>query len=602
MLILLFLAGIVAAQTRMAQVPDGVSLIDERYFQSAEACRLLTAALLVPEEDFEKRDQALQTALQVAQDGQDLAAQAVIETELALSSLRQGQPAAAFDWVNHCLSMDSLMAQLSPLRQRMYLNIGGIYTKIDAHRLALDQFKMALMIDEERSPQATSRRYRHCSDIAIAFQNFGQIDSAFAYYQRAIDVASTLPETIWASSGLNNLGMAYQNAGRFGEAMHLFQEAAAKLGTASTTEPDFVLSIHDNLGHACIDLGRYEDAVAEFEGNLALMPNPNDLQSRIKAHMGLAEALVALGRTEQSNHHIVEAEHILQACPLTMVPSYATRLLRLQIQWAEARGDWRLVAARQQELMHKLDSAASQTRRIKVGTLENMILDKTASFKTAIELSQSRNAALESRARIRNWLYASGLVVLILISVVMAVAGRRRADRQKANQEQERYQRELLELSLQNQQLQNAHLNHDLEMKQRDITDFAIVHAQRRKVFEEVLDGLKALKRAPNHEQKLQELIHGFKSKMDAEGSLSLDAHHVERVNNAYFDKLRRTYPSLSPAELELCSMIRLGYSVKEIAAMRSIAPASVRIGKTRLKKKLGLGPDDDLTAFLKTF
>jgi tetratricopeptide (TPR) repeat protein len=594
--------GLVYAQAPMSQLPDSVSLIDERFFLAKEACQQLEAALQVPEENFIARDQALQVALQTARQGQDRAAEALIETELGLSCFRQDNYAAAFDWVNRCLSLVPELPPPSPLRQRIHLNVGGIYARMDAHRLALEQFKIALQIEELRGPQATTRRYRHCSDIAIAFQNLGQMDSAYTYYQRAIDVAQALPETIWASSSLNNLGMAYQKAGRYAEAMQLFQAADTKLVQDASTDWNFAVSVHDNLGHACIDLGRYEDAVAEFEGNLARIQTPHDLQSHIKSHLGLAGAYIGLGRLALASQEIAEGERILRSGPPTMLPSYTLRLQRLKIKWAEASGDWQLVAAAQEVLMHKLDSAARQTQRLKVGTLENLILDKTASFKEAIALSQSRNAALESRTRIRNLLYASGLVMLILFSIVMAVVRRRRAERAKTAQEQERYRRELLELSLQNQQLQNAQLNHALDMKQRDITDFAIVHGQRRKVFEEVLDSLKGLKRAPNQEQKLQELIHSFKGKMDAEGSLSMDAQHVELVNNAYFDKLRGAYPSLSPAELELCSMVRLGYSVKEIAAMRSIAPASVRIGKTRLKKKLDLGPDQDLTAFLKTF
>jgi AraC family transcriptional regulator, chitin signaling transcriptional activator len=97
----------------------------------------------------------------------------------------------------------------------------------------------------------------------------------------------------------------------------------------------------------------------------------------------------------------------------------------------------------------------------------------------------------------------------------------------------------------------------------------------------------------------LQDLIIGIKAKLDGEGKVHLDAKHIDKVNQAFFGGLKREFPDLGPSELELCGMIRLGYTAKDIAALRNIAPASVRIAKTRLKKKLGLGPEVDLEQFL---
>ena len=380
------------AQFATQQLPDSVNLVDVRFFKSKEAFKQLQDALLVPEENFVARDQALQVALYTARQGEDQAAEALIETELALGCLRQAKHAEAFDWVKRCLSFDSVLPPLSPMRQRIHLNVGGIYAKMDADRLALDQFKIALQIEELRGPQFTARRYRHCSDIAISFQKSGQMDSAFAYYQRAIDIAQALPETIWAASGRNNLGMAYQGVGRYAEAMQLFQAAEAKLVQDSSANWNFAVSVHDNLGHACIDLVRYADALEEFEGNLARIRTPKDTHSYIKAHLGLAEAFVALGQLAQAHREIAEAERILRGSPPTMVPSYARRVLRLKIKMAEASGDWRLVAATQELLMRDLDSTSRQEQVLKMGALENLLLDKTASFKKAIALSQGRRS------------------------------------------------------------------------------------------------------------------------------------------------------------------------------------------------------------------
>lgn len=583
------------------QVPDTLSLSDLQFFQDQISGAQYLKALQVPEDSFVARDKALEKGLRLAEKSQDLEAIAILETEIALSCLRQNKVAAAFDWVNRSLSLDGALPSLSPIRQRVHLNIAGLYVKVEAQRLALEQFRVALEIDERRAPAATPRRYRHCSDIAICHQRIGEMDSAFAYYQRAIDITQAMHDYFWESSALNNLGMAYQQEGRFQEALDLFLQADTTLRHAKKVDAGFAVSIHDNLGHAKIDLGRYEDAVAEFQRNLQRL-STNDVPGLLKTKLGLAEAYIYNGSLPTAGQLLAECTALVNSSFGNLQRDFGLRLMRLQMAYFKARGDWQQVANYQSQVMHVQDSMHQKTQVMHVGALENLILDKTTAFQAALELSQSRNAALESRSQFQGLLYVSALVTVILICVVIVVALRRRADREKAGQIYERIQRDLAEVKLKNQQLENGQLNHELEMKKRDITDFALVHAQRKKVFEEVLENLKRLKRAPNQEAGLQELIISLKGKLDAEGAMNLEAQHVESVNHAFFDKLRRNHPTLSPAELELCSMIRLGHSVKDIAALRNIAPASVRIAKTRLKKRLELTQDQDLGEFLKMF
>jgi DNA-binding CsgD family transcriptional regulator len=260
------------------------------------------------------------------------------------------------------------------------------------------------------------------------------------------------------------------------------------------------------------------------------------------------------------------------------------------------------VAMDQDTAIALLQAQLVRTHQLKAAPLENLVIDNSEKFRVAMAMNDSRNAALRREARLYTLLLISSVAVALMALLGLWLWLKRRNERMQSGLSMERYQRELAELSLRNQQLENEQLNHALEMSRRDVTDFAIVHTQRRKIFEEVVEGLKRLRQSEHQDRGLQDLINGLRAKMDAEESISLDAQRHDLVNNAFFDKLRRTYPGLSPAELELCSMLRLGYSVKEIAAIRNIEPASVRIGKTRLKKKLGLGPDEQLNHFLATF
>jgi DNA-binding NarL/FixJ family response regulator len=56
----------------------------------------------------------------------------------------------------------------------------------------------------------------------------------------------------------------------------------------------------------------------------------------------------------------------------------------------------------------------------------------------------------------------------------------------------------------------------------------------------------------------------------------------------------------LTVKEKRLCAFISLGLSTKEIAAITFREVRSCESSRNRLRKKMGVSPDTDLTAFLR--
>lgn len=64
---------------------------------------------------------------------------------------------------------------------------------------------------------------------------------------------------------------------------------------------------------------------------------------------------------------------------------------------------------------------------------------------------------------------------------------------------------------------------------------------------------------------------------------------NVRKVSNDFKKRLKIRYPQLIRSEVELCALIRLRMSNKEIAAVRNISLSSARTARYRLKKKLNI-------------
>ena len=75
-----------------------------------------------------------------------------------------------------------------------------------------------------------------------------------------------------------------------------------------------------------------------------------------------------------------------------------------------------------------------------------------------------------------------------------------------------------------------------------------------------------------------------------------------EAFNNAdknFLKKVKDRHVSLTPNDLRLCAYLRLNLSSKEIAPLFNISPRSVEVKRYRLRKKMDLPHDSNLTNYI---
>lgn len=73
-------------------------------------------------------------------------------------------------------------------------------------------------------------------------------------------------------------------------------------------------------------------------------------------------------------------------------------------------------------------------------------------------------------------------------------------------------------------------------------------------------------------------------------------------VHKDFTKNLVDQFPDLTGMELKLCAFIRLGMNNKDIAALLNQNPDSIKVSRSRLRKKLGLDQSQNLESFLNSF
>lgn len=74
---------------------------------------------------------------------------------------------------------------------------------------------------------------------------------------------------------------------------------------------------------------------------------------------------------------------------------------------------------------------------------------------------------------------------------------------------------------------------------------------------------------------------------------------NLKLSQEGFFSKLKKKYPALTTNDLRLCSYLRMNFTTKEIANLSNISTRAVEIARYRLRTKLSLSHDVNLTEFL---
>lgn len=79
-------------------------------------------------------------------------------------------------------------------------------------------------------------------------------------------------------------------------------------------------------------------------------------------------------------------------------------------------------------------------------------------------------------------------------------------------------------------------------------------------------------------------------------------SQHFDFVYDNYLKRLGRQYPALTTGDKKLCAYLKMDLSSKEIAPIMNMTIRSVEMTRHRLRKKLGLSREDNLSDFLQRF
>ena len=157
------------------------------------------------------------------------------------------------------------------------------------------------------------------------------------------------------------------------------------------------------------------------------------------------------------------------------------------------------------------------------------------------------------------------------------------------------------DIEVKNAQLIAERLNDEVASKSKELTNYTLLIVQKNKLLDDLKKKLKEVLRHPdsNSLRDFKNLIQMINHNFNPEKEWIEFNTNFNRVHHGFADTLKSRYPELTNYDIRLCKLYRIGIPTKDIAEAMGISQTSVKMARYRLRKKLGLRPEDDIKDFL---
>ena len=154
--------------------------------------------------------------------------------------------------------------------------------------------------------------------------------------------------------------------------------------------------------------------------------------------------------------------------------------------------------------------------------------------------------------------------------------------------------------------LRNESLKVEMNYKNRELANATLHLIQKNKTLTSLKNELHKIIKTGHvdttHAYLLNNLIKKINKDIRNEQSWELFNTYFDEVHQDFINRLKDKYKDLSPKELRLCAYLRMNIATKQIAPLMNISVRGVEISRYRLRKKLQLAHDTNLTEFLMSF
>lgn len=219
-----------------------------------------------------------------------------------------------------------------------------------------------------------------------------------------------------------------------------------------------------------------------------------------------------------------------------------------------------------------------------------------------------------SKAAIAAYAMLLALCVYAMISFIGRYSDRQAAEMKK-RKEAEMYEQKIrFEEEAKRQEreivmLRNQTLESDLKHKSQDLATSTMNLIRKNEILIRIKNEIGKVQsemgdqsNAAKNLRRLQKIQADIRENIDHDDDWQKFEHNFDSVYENYLKRLKKEFPKLTVSDMRLCAYLKMDLSSKDMASMMNMSVRSVEQARYRLRQKLGIDRETNLSEFLQNF
>ena len=223
----------------------------------------------------------------------------------------------------------------------------------------------------------------------------------------------------------------------------------------------------------------------------------------------------------------------------------------------------------------------------------------TYTFQVKGKINENETAILSYQFTIaRPWyltnLSIAGYFILFILSLLGVHLAYKRHHEKVIKEREKNLRMQTLEAEQKVIKLQKEHLEKDMAEKNGQLAASTMSLIRKNEFLSILKEELKN-----TDTSNVKGVIKTIDKEISEEDNWKMFKEAFKNADKEFFDKIKSKHPELTSNDLRLCAYLRLNFSSKEIAPLINISVKSVEIKRYRLRKKMGLPREINLTDYI---
>ncbi len=147
--------------------------------------------------------------------------------------------------------------------------------------------------------------------------------------------------------------------------------------------------------------------------------------------------------------------------------------------------------------------------------------------------------------------------------------------------------------------LEKEKLMNEIDIKRKELANTTMMAAKKNEVLMEIQSELSKDKNKFSNQFRLKHIMNKINNAVKNKDEWKVFETNFNEVHEDFFKDILKEYPKLTSKDLKLCSYLKMNLSSKEIAPLMGISVRGVEVHRYRLRRKMKLESNVNLTKFL---